>query len=134
MQKAAFGLLEIEGINGVLDFVRFRPALPTKKTPDGSEGFARGRVVLPDEQEAFAQRRLQLADIQIFSGGGNAQRGFGVRGDGLPCRRKAGALVSKSLGLLGPPGAETLYHKTRREKSRRRHAICNSFANRFSQV
>ena len=56
--------------------------------PDGSEGFARGRVVLPDEQEAFAQRRLQLADIQIFSGGGNAQRGFGVRGDGLPCRRK----------------------------------------------
>lgn len=70
MQKAAFGLLEIEGINGVLDFVRFRPALPTKKTPDGSEGFARGRVVLPDEQEAFAQRRLQLADIQRFSYGG----------------------------------------------------------------
>lgn len=88
MQKAAFGLLEIEGINGVLDFVRFRPALPTKKTPDGSEGFARGRVVLPDEQEAFAQRLLQLADIQRFSYGGNAQRGFGVRGDGLPCRRK----------------------------------------------
>ena len=70
MQKAVFGLLEIEGINGVLDFVRFRPALPAEKTPDGSEGFARGRVVLPDEQEAFAQRRLQLVDIQGFSGGG----------------------------------------------------------------
>ena len=88
MQKAAFGLLEIEGINGVLDFVRFRPALPTKKTPDGSEGFARGRVVLPDEQEAFAQRRLQLVDIQGLSGGGNAQRGFGICGDGLLRSRK----------------------------------------------
>ena len=63
------------------------PHCPPRKRLTDPKVRAR-RVVLPDEQEAFAQRRLQLADIQIFSGGGNAQRGFGVRGDGLPCRRK----------------------------------------------
>ena len=36
--KGRFRPSRIEGINGVLDFVRFRPALPTEKTPDGSEG------------------------------------------------------------------------------------------------
>lgn len=56
--------------------------LPAEKTPDGSEGFARGRVVLPDEQEAFAQRRLQLVDIQGFRRR-ECSRGFGICGDGL---------------------------------------------------
>lgn len=54
----------------MLDFVRFALHCPPRKRLTDPKACARGRVVLPDEQEAFAQRRLQLADIQIFSGGG----------------------------------------------------------------
>lgn len=75
MEQAAFGLFEVERVDGVPDVVGFRPAPAPEETPGVLEGFAGRRVVFPDKPQAFAQSGLEPRKVGRF---GSLLRG--VRG------------------------------------------------------